>query len=335
MKIGRNDPCPCGSGKKYKKCCLNRGAEEGVPNPAEEIMAEIREELEGRQFSSLAEAQAAMDGITRRQNHRPQDSFCGLSPDQMHRLLDFPFESEGLVTFSDKLSNLSDVPIMQIFSLLASALSDSGLKATAKGNLPLKFCREASRAYWGEKKYKEQISFSSIRTELDLPDLHTTRLVARLAGLIRKYRGRFLLTLKGEGLSSETFQAECYLELFRTYNRKFNWAYRDLYPPLHIVQNSFLYSLFLLQRFGEDWRPRTFYAEKFIRAFPMALQEGRETPYRTAEDEVGHCFSLRTWERFAEFLGLAEIRKDQRDRLSLEYDVRMRPLLRELLVFQF
>ncbi|MFM8829184.1 MAG: SEC-C metal-binding domain-containing protein, partial [Actinomycetota bacterium] len=20
-RIGRNDPCPCGSGKKYKKCC--------------------------------------------------------------------------------------------------------------------------------------------------------------------------------------------------------------------------------------------------------------------------------------------------------------------------
>ena len=23
-KIGRNDSCPCGSGKKFKKCCLNR-----------------------------------------------------------------------------------------------------------------------------------------------------------------------------------------------------------------------------------------------------------------------------------------------------------------------
>jgi len=22
IKAGRNDPCPCGSGKKYKKCCL-------------------------------------------------------------------------------------------------------------------------------------------------------------------------------------------------------------------------------------------------------------------------------------------------------------------------
>jgi uncharacterized protein YecA (UPF0149 family) len=29
-KIGRNDPCPCGSGKKYKKCCLH------VPQPPEE-----------------------------------------------------------------------------------------------------------------------------------------------------------------------------------------------------------------------------------------------------------------------------------------------------------
>ena len=23
-KVGRNDPCPCGSGKKYKNCCLDK-----------------------------------------------------------------------------------------------------------------------------------------------------------------------------------------------------------------------------------------------------------------------------------------------------------------------
>lgn len=28
-KIGRNDPCPCHSGKKYKHCCLNSGKYEG------------------------------------------------------------------------------------------------------------------------------------------------------------------------------------------------------------------------------------------------------------------------------------------------------------------
>ena len=24
VKAGRNDPCPCGSGKKYKKCCIEK-----------------------------------------------------------------------------------------------------------------------------------------------------------------------------------------------------------------------------------------------------------------------------------------------------------------------
>ncbi|MBE6955750.1 MAG: hypothetical protein E7449_07605, partial [Ruminococcaceae bacterium] len=24
VKVGRNEPCPCGSGKKYKNCCLDK-----------------------------------------------------------------------------------------------------------------------------------------------------------------------------------------------------------------------------------------------------------------------------------------------------------------------
>ncbi|HEX76880.1 MAG TPA: hypothetical protein G4O03_00455 [Dehalococcoidia bacterium] len=29
--VGRNDPCPCGSGKKYKKCCM--GSDFGFYEP--------------------------------------------------------------------------------------------------------------------------------------------------------------------------------------------------------------------------------------------------------------------------------------------------------------
>lgn len=29
QKIGRNEPCPCGSGKKYKKCCLDKDESNG------------------------------------------------------------------------------------------------------------------------------------------------------------------------------------------------------------------------------------------------------------------------------------------------------------------
>lgn len=30
--IGRNEKCPCGSGKKYKNCCLNTGKYEKYKN---------------------------------------------------------------------------------------------------------------------------------------------------------------------------------------------------------------------------------------------------------------------------------------------------------------
>src|ERR1700710_1335945 len=32
-KPGRNDPCPCGSGKKYKKCCEQSAVVQTSPSP--------------------------------------------------------------------------------------------------------------------------------------------------------------------------------------------------------------------------------------------------------------------------------------------------------------
>ena len=29
-RIGRNDPCPCGSGLKYKKCCMLKDKSQGA-----------------------------------------------------------------------------------------------------------------------------------------------------------------------------------------------------------------------------------------------------------------------------------------------------------------
>jgi len=35
-KVGRNDPCPCGSGKKYKKC-HGKDEERRPPNSAQRV----------------------------------------------------------------------------------------------------------------------------------------------------------------------------------------------------------------------------------------------------------------------------------------------------------
>lgn len=45
MKCGRNDPCPCGSGKKYKKCCLHINEVGWSKLPPDEA-AEVRAEME-------------------------------------------------------------------------------------------------------------------------------------------------------------------------------------------------------------------------------------------------------------------------------------------------
>jgi tetratricopeptide (TPR) repeat protein len=49
-KPGRNDRCPCGSGKKYKACCLTKD--------------------ESDEHQRLAEAQAARDGRAAEKRHR-------------------------------------------------------------------------------------------------------------------------------------------------------------------------------------------------------------------------------------------------------------------------
>jgi len=41
-KVGRNDPCPCGSGKKFKKCCLNAASDSSHPGAPSWLLAEPR-----------------------------------------------------------------------------------------------------------------------------------------------------------------------------------------------------------------------------------------------------------------------------------------------------
>ena len=51
-KSGRNGPCPCGSGKKYKKCCLPR--EESAyqrtsePEPEKDFITELRPDVDDK-----------------------------------------------------------------------------------------------------------------------------------------------------------------------------------------------------------------------------------------------------------------------------------------------
>jgi len=332
--IGRNDPCPCGSGKKFKHCCLGKEDSTASRHGAAGMSETLRQALEGRQFNSLEEAQTFLDQITQQQNHRQLDEFHGLSPEQMHRMLNFPFASPGLVRFPEVLDANPVAPILILFGLLTDTIGEQGLKPTAKGNLPRNFCREAALAYWGEQRYQEKTRYGGINREEDFADLHITRLVAELAGLIRKYKGRFILSRDCRRLLTENGLPAVYPRLFRVYVEQFNWAYWDGYPELRLIQSAFLFTLYLLMRYGDISRPQVFYEDAFLGAFPMLLDEVPPSQVISPDETVRRGYTWRSLVHFADFLGLATVEPASDELLCHEYRVKALPLLGQIVQFQ-
>lgn len=52
-KISRNDPCPCGSGKKYKNCCIGKPISKPLPFKAKLISQPKEVDLMSRTFGTM------------------------------------------------------------------------------------------------------------------------------------------------------------------------------------------------------------------------------------------------------------------------------------------
>ena len=52
-KVGRNDSCPCGSGKKFKRCCLEQVEKEGGVTRLTAERDRLLAEGEGREGREL------------------------------------------------------------------------------------------------------------------------------------------------------------------------------------------------------------------------------------------------------------------------------------------
>jgi len=332
--IGRNDPCPCGSGIKFKKCCLGRLESAPPDSRAAGVSADLRQAMEGMQFGTMSEVQTFLSHHAQTQNQKPLDEFHGLSPEQMHRMLNFPFASPEFVRFPEVLDTNPAAPMLTLFGLLTEAIGEKGLKPTAKGNLPRKFCREAALVFWGEDVYRDKTRFGGINSEEDFLELHITRLTAELAGLVRKYKGRFILSRNCRALLSGDGLAALYPRMFRVYVEQFNWGYWDRYPELRFMQTAFLFTLHLLTRYGEDWRAHEFYEDSFLRAFPLVLDELPQDYVFTPEEEARSCYTWRTLVHFVGFLGLAAVEPVSDNRIGREYRVKNLPLLRDAVRFQ-
>jgi hypothetical protein len=360
--VGRNDPCPCGSGKKYKHCCLEKdeffarktngntpagivGAGSGQAGNSgdtsdaqgyaayDDPITQLRAALEGREFESEAELSAFAESLFSGLNSTGAGDFHGLSPDQMHRLLYAPFDSPEIVTFPSVLDSASEAPVMKLVNLIVEAVGEGGLKATEKGNLPRAFCRNAARIYQGDSPPRFSIPPDRIQRETDFPDIERAHFAMLDAGLLRKTKGKFHLTQKYRKALKQSGFSGIYPLLLRSFARSVNWGYWDRLPEYSIVQNSFLFSLHVLQQDGRSSRPQEHYEDLFLKAFPNALELEAARFWIEPEKELRLCYTVSILERFAAFFGLIRLQQTNMDFFLPQYEVTAQPLLYEAVQF--
>jgi hypothetical protein len=329
--------CPCGSGRKLAECCrvilADSSAKTGrFSNMAEALGKEIDRRLADKNFSSDEEMQAAIQTIVNERNRKPLADFCGLSPREIDAMCRRPFASPWLVRFAERIDPPPQAPILVLYNALAQACAGSGLKATAMGNLPRSFVHEAVRMYWRPGQQAEIARFLGTFNEERFHDLSDTRTIVTSAGLLRKLHGRFHLTKKAKELATQGTDA-IYRFLFIFYCDRFNWAYRDYEEELPIIQDSFLFTLYMLHRYGGRYLPFSFYQNKFVAAFPRMVVKCSSTPYTSAETKAHSIYSRRALQRFAWFFGLAEVKSKEDNPYFWGAEIRKNPLLERFVIF--
>lgn len=303
MKNGRNDPCPCGSGKKYKQCCI------GVGQQAGSALADgMAQTLAMSPNLSLDELNTVLQQRVGERNHRPVADFCGLAPEQLNNWLYRPIaELHGLSL--ETPDDVTSSPVMRYLTLMLDEAMEQGgsFKLTTKGNLPTKLVKQAS-GYWGGfaiAKYPRHISISDFAgtNEDKFNALHYSRLLADLAGIVYSRGGR--LHVKKAVLKQYEVQGvgALYLPMLDAALTQFNWGYFDGYGDDIDLQMFWVFMLWRLQ----EHRSIDRLVEEVATAFPALLAQLPAEPYSTSLDQLRAVIECRFIERFLEYWGFVVV----------------------------
>jgi len=300
-----------------------------------QVFDEMRSAMKGQAFKSIEKAQAFADAWLGKKNAEPKSEFLGLSPEQMHRMIYRPFdETSDIVTLNKNLSDekILEIPIVKEAIYFLRRLGElQPLKATAKGNLPRAFACEIHDRFPEDPDFHYPI----VSEEGDMK-LSALRHILDICGWIKKRNQKFYLTQKGQNLNGKGVGPDDFHHLFQTYTQKFNWASRDLYPELGIIQQAFLFSCYILHRKAKTYVSANELSTHFIQAFPAVLNtEERCLSSEESYHLLQHSFYIRFIERFCEYFGLVTIEKKEKRSLQLDYLIRTTPFFGEMLLWKF
>ncbi len=250
----------------------------------------------------------------------PVDDFLGFTPTEINHLAYDTFGDKSPIHFCNDLDDntLDQIPLFRIAEEYLKIMQrDNQIKLTPLGALPKKIMVELY-----DKKIlpDEHIERGIIKLwrEQDCISIRSARLTAELAGLVRKANGKLNLTKNGVKLLHPENRVNLFKKFFQTFTGKFDWGLNDRYPPSPIGQLAWAFSIYMLDRFGDQTNTSDYYADIYLTAFPAFLSIFDHT-YTTPERQFNRCYGLRTFDRFLLWFGFVTVEKQDKY-LSMDTD---------------
>jgi hypothetical protein len=314
-KVSRNDPCPCGSGKKFKKCCIDKiipftfsdgFSGEEIKSP-KQILELVKARFTNKEVESIDEMNQELSTIVGNLNLSPKSPFLGMSPAQMHSVLYSPFSFHNDVftfeCFDD--NKLKEIPLLKHALFLLNKIREAGeIKSTQTGNLPRSLVREMFNEFFINDRYARMPN-----TEDDLLGVSRVRNILEISGLIKKRSSKFSLTQKGEKILVENKFIELFHDIFLTFMNDWNWSHGDRYSEFPLIQSSAIFNFLLIHKKCQDWTLDNQLGRFYLEAFPALIHEASQII--DPEREVANCFSTRFLSTVCLPLGLVELREEE------------------------
>ena len=209
-------------------------------------------------------------------NNTPREDFCGLTPAEIHHLLYHGWTERSPIRMRTDISDetMNQVPFFRLAEELIHIISlDQPVKLTNLGYLPMKTVQYLydlrKITYWFVDRRKPKVL-----REQDVPVIVAVHSMLKIAGMVKNVKNRLSLTKKGEQILLAGSRVKFFRELLLAFTQKWGWGNLDGFDEAYEIQRLWGFSLHLLIQFGHSLQEGSFYARKFMVAFPLITEDG-------------------------------------------------------------
>lgn len=249
-----------------------------------------------------------LEAIRHLVNNQPQDDFFGLSSNEMHRLIWHTFEPDSPLKINSKISSetLNQLPFFCLTEELLKIIRRDGyIKLTPLGALPKKALTEL----YGHRLILEEgieLGIHKLTREVDSPVLSMLHYNTGLSGLVKKLEGKLVLTKEAAMLLTTKNSQRLFEITLQSYTQKLPWGNIDGYPWPPVGNLGWGFTIFMLLNEGNATQSASYYASKYLKAFPEFFQALPKSEFSSHEHDLVRCYSLRCFERFLEWWGFVK-----------------------------